>query len=311
MAGRRPARVDGVDGDSPAPSPFSPRTVARSEQRYRVGHELRARARPARAGGGAVDRADIGLCAGAGLSRCREETAETSRPMVSGGRTGRAGQGVRRHRAGDGKAAGRGGRDRVAGKAHQPRQSRARQLAVPGRDLHHAGSRAGRAAPRSLRDLPRLSRCLSDRCVSGPLHARCAALHLLPHDRAQGARAGRIPRGAGQPHLWLRRLPCRVPVEQFRPVRRRRARVRAARGTGGASPAQSYSTLDDAAFRALFSGSPIKRIGRDRFVRNCLYAAGNSADRALIPVVEPLLADPDAVVADAARWAMARLRAVP
>ncbi|WP_379922922.1 tRNA epoxyqueuosine(34) reductase QueG [Erythrobacter sp. R86502] len=65
--------------------------------------------------------------------------------------------------------------------------------------------------------------------------------------------------------------------------------------------------LDDAGFRALFSGSPIKRIGRDRFVRNCLYAAGNSSNAALAPQVAALTADPDAVVADAARWALAQL----
>ena len=67
--------------------------------------------------------------------------------------------------------------------------------------------------------------------------------------------------------------------------------------------------LDDAGFRARFAGSPIKRIGRDRFVRNVLYAIGNSADPALLPVAERLTADPDAAVADAARWAAARLRA--
>ncbi|MGF7154997.1 tRNA epoxyqueuosine(34) reductase QueG [Novosphingobium gossypii] len=67
-------------------------------------------------------------------------------------------------------------------------------------------------------------------------------------------------------------------------------------------------TLDDAGFRKLFSGSPIKRIGRDRFVRNCLYAAGNSGRTALLEQVKPLLADPDEGVADAARWAMARLQ---
>jgi len=66
--------------------------------------------------------------------------------------------------------------------------------------------------------------------------------------------------------------------------------------------------LDDAGFRRLFSGSPIKRIGRDRFVRNCLYAAGNSGDPALMPQVEALMADADPAVADAAQWAMARLR---
>jgi epoxyqueuosine reductase len=67
--------------------------------------------------------------------------------------------------------------------------------------------------------------------------------------------------------------------------------------------------LDDAAFRRLFAGSPIKRIGRDRFVRNCLYAAGNSREPALIPVVRPLLADPDPVVAEAAAWALTELLA--
>jgi epoxyqueuosine reductase len=66
-------------------------------------------------------------------------------------------------------------------------------------------------------------------------------------------------------------------------------------------------TLDDAAFRRLFSGSPIKRIGRNRFVRNCLIAAGNSRDPALLPLVEELRRDPDPVVAEAAAWASAEL----
>lgn len=66
-------------------------------------------------------------------------------------------------------------------------------------------------------------------------------------------------------------------------------------------------TLDDAGFRKLFSGSPIKRIGRDRFVRNCLYAAGNSGEPALLTQIEPLTSDPDPVVADAAGWAKSQL----
>jgi epoxyqueuosine reductase len=65
--------------------------------------------------------------------------------------------------------------------------------------------------------------------------------------------------------------------------------------------------LDDAGFRQLFSGSPIKRIGRDRFVRNCLIAAGNSGDVALLSVIEQLTVDPDPVVAEAAQWALAAL----
>jgi epoxyqueuosine reductase len=69
--------------------------------------------------------------------------------------------------------------------------------------------------------------------------------------------------------------------------------------------------LDDAAFRALFSGSPIKRIGRDRFVRNCLIAAGNSGNPALLQPVRALLEDSDPVVSEAAEWALQRLTATP
>lgn len=65
--------------------------------------------------------------------------------------------------------------------------------------------------------------------------------------------------------------------------------------------------LDDAAFREKFSGSPIKRIGRDRFVRNVLYAVGNSGDPTLSAVAGELCNDPDPTVSDAARWALKRL----
>lgn len=67
------------------------------------------------------------------------------------------------------------------------------------------------------------------------------------------------------------------------------------------------AALDDAAFRTLFSKSPVKRIGRDRFVRNVLYAIGNSGDADLIPSAQRLLDDPDPVVRDAAEWAVQRL----
>ena len=69
--------------------------------------------------------------------------------------------------------------------------------------------------------------------------------------------------------------------------------------------------LDDAAFRALFSKSPVKRIGRDRFVRNVLYAIGNSGDPALAAVAAERLDDASDVVRDAAAWAMARLAPSP
>jgi len=65
--------------------------------------------------------------------------------------------------------------------------------------------------------------------------------------------------------------------------------------------------LDDAAFRERFRGSPIKRIGRDRFVRNVLVAAGNSGDRSLIAPALRLLQDPAPLVRGCAVWALSRL----
>ena len=67
--------------------------------------------------------------------------------------------------------------------------------------------------------------------------------------------------------------------------------------------------LDDAAFRQLFSGSPIKRTGRDRFVRNVAIAAGNSEDEKLIAPLKTLLLDDCEIVAEAAQWALAELTA--
>jgi epoxyqueuosine reductase len=67
------------------------------------------------------------------------------------------------------------------------------------------------------------------------------------------------------------------------------------------------AALDDAGFRALFSANPVKRIGRDRFVRNVLYAIGNSGDPALVESARSRLDDHDDAVRDAARWALGRL----
>ncbi|WP_267139851.1 tRNA epoxyqueuosine(34) reductase QueG [Anianabacter salinae] len=74
-----------------------------------------------------------------------------------------------------------------------------------------------------------------------------------------------------------------------------------------APPLADLVRLDDAGFRARFSGGPVKRIGRDRFVRNVLYAIGNSGAPAFLAEAQAKLDDPDPAVADAARWAAARL----
>ncbi|GAN61830.1 tRNA epoxyqueuosine(34) reductase QueG [Acetobacter indonesiensis] len=69
----------------------------------------------------------------------------------------------------------------------------------------------------------------------------------------------------------------------------------------------TLSQLDDAAFRQMFSGSPIKRIGRNRFIRNVLIAIGNSKQPALLPHAQTLTSDADPIVAEAAQWATTRL----
>lgn len=75
-----------------------------------------------------------------------------------------------------------------------------------------------------------------------------------------------------------------------------------------AAPALAHLlVLDDPTFREKFAGSPIKRIGRDRFIRNVLIAVGNSGESGLLPVVESLLRDPASLVRGAAVWALSRL----
>jgi epoxyqueuosine reductase len=72
-------------------------------------------------------------------------------------------------------------------------------------------------------------------------------------------------------------------------------------------PIAELLTLDDAAFRARFRGTPIKRTGRDRFLRNVLIAAGNSGDTGLVPLIEPHLGDASPLVRAMAVWALSRL----
>ena len=71
------------------------------------------------------------------------------------------------------------------------------------------------------------------------------------------------------------------------------------------------AALDDAGFRALFAKSAVKRIGRDRFVRNVLYAIGNSGDPALAAAAKARLDDGCETVREAAAWALSRLTPPP
>ena len=70
---------------------------------------------------------------------------------------------------------------------------------------------------------------------------------------------------------------------------------------------QDLLALDDASFREMFAGSPIKRIGVKRMIRNCLVAAGNSGDAGLVPSIRKHVGDTDPVIAEAAQWALSQL----
>ena len=81
----------------------------------------------------------------------------------------------------------------------------------------------------------------------------------------------------------------------------------ATRAGSAAAPLAELLMLDDAQFRTRFAGTPVKRIGRDRFVRNVLIAAGNSGRSDLLPLIERLLTDPSPLVRAMAVWALGRL----
>lgn len=84
-----------------------------------------------------------------------------------------------------------------------------------------------------------------------------------------------------------------------------------ARADSDDPPLSELLDLDDRAFRARFAGTPIKRTGRDRFVRNVLIAAGNSRDQTLLPKVEALIADASPLARAMAVWAMRQLAGEP
>ncbi|HJS85409.1 MAG TPA: tRNA epoxyqueuosine(34) reductase QueG [Acetobacteraceae bacterium] len=132
---------------------------------------------------------------------------------------------------------------------------------------------------------------------------RCISYLTIEH-------AGPIPH-ALRPLMGNRIYGCddclaACPWNRFARDARAHAKLRA-RPELTAPPLAELAALDDAGFRIRFAASPVKRIGRDRFVRNVLIAIGNSADPALRPAAERLTGDSNPVVAEAAAWAVARL----
>ncbi len=100
-------------------------------------------------------------------------------------------------------------------------------------------------------------------------------------------------------------MPGRCPWNKF--AQAGRETKLSAREALRAPKLAELARLDDAGFRALFKKSPVKRIGRARFLRNVLIAIGNSGDAALAGDAERLLDDPSPLVRGAAIWALGRL----
>ena len=252
-------------------------------------------------------RRHLGLRPGRRLPRPDQAAAQGARALAR--RTSRRRrQGVRRHRGRDGEAA-RRKRPAWAGRASTPIWSRAsiRLVAVPRRDLHHARP-AARSLPRPTTAAPAAPASTSARRPPSPRpigSMRAAASPISPSSTRARSRAN-----CARPSATA----SMAATIAWRSVRGTSSRAPAARCEAGGArrrctpPALAeLARLDDAAFRALFAKSPVKRIGRDRFVRNVLIAIGNSGDATLAAEAERLLDDASPLVRGAAVWALSRL----
>ena len=199
------------------------------------------------------------------------------------------------------------GRHRLAGQAHESGQPRVRLVAVSRRDLHHRRDCRPIGRRGSLRHLPRLPRHLPDQGLPRALPARCAALHFLPDDRAQGADPARVSRRRSATASMAATIASRCARGTSSRSRRPRGQARRAREFTRARAGGACAARRRAIPRAVCEGSPVKRIGRDRFVRNVLIAIGNSGDASLAREAERLLADASPLVRGAAVWALGQL----
>ena len=139
-----------------------------------------------------------------------------------------------------------------------------------------------------------------------PYQLDAQALHLVPDDRAQGPyRRKSSARAIGNRIYGCDDCLAVCPWNKFARVASE-TRLQA-RDDLRAPALAELGRLDDAAFRARFAGSPIKRTGRDRFVRNVLIAIGNSGEPALAEIARERLADPSPLVRAMAVWALGRL----
>ncbi len=240
---------------------------------------------------GTAERRDQRLCARPRLSRRDEEEAQGA-GSVAGRARGRRGQGLRRHGAGDGEAAGGSG----PGVGWQGRHTNLVSRRF-GSWLFLGEIFTTLALPP---DAPEADHCGTCRdcepaCPTGALERRpdrAAALHLLSDHRAQGAHPARPAAQIRQPHLWLRRLPGRLPVEQVRRAGRPRPAHAARPELDGAAISRNSPGSTMRLFARCSRARRSSALGRDRFVRNVLIAIGNSGRAELASTVRDLWPTP-------------------
>ena len=317
MAGRGLSRRDGLYGP-PWPSPRAARRARPRDPERGDGDDGLCAARLGLAGAGLADpgrrraRLRLALRAGPRLSQGRSRPARAAGTAPSGGGRSAGVSGLLRLGAGTRSGARRTRGSGLARQAHPAAQSHPGFQLLPRHAVHQPAAGAGPAGQRSLRQLRALPASLPDRRDHRPLPARCAALHLVPDDRA-----GRLDTGAAagshrQPHLRLRRLPAGVSLEPIC-AGRQRARFRAPPCAGHCIARRSVR-LDCRAVRR-----PDGRLGDPAHRPRALAAqyrggagqrrragAGGRARRAA-----DSRDDPSALVREHVRWAIERLHGDP
>ena len=186
--------------------------------------------------------------------------------------------------------------------------ARGRIVLLPRRDLHRPAA-AGRSSDHgALRHLHALHRRLPDRRDRRALSARCAAMHLVPHDRAEGQHPGeRCGRSSA---IASTAATTASSCARGTSTRRRAPRPTSRCGTGStrASLAELFEWTEDA-FHARLAGSAIHRIGYERWSRNLAVGLGNApTSAAVVAALRARADDPSALVREHVAWALAQHR---
>ena len=309
MARRRRAwrhDLDGGDGGAPR---FAGRALARGTLDHLARHELCAggATRWRSPTGPEVGRISVYAQGADYHDLVKKALKALARWLVEDG--GLRAQGVRRHRAGDGEAARRSGGLGWQGK-HTNLVSRTDGSWLFLGAIYTTLELDEAPAPHAVRcgSCTRLPRRLPDRT---PFRRPSSSMRGAASPISRSSIRGRSRRNSGR-----RSATASTAATIASPSARGTASPMRPGPTRPSCRAPSWPrraladllALDDAGFRKVFAGSPIKRIGRNRMVRNAAIAAGNSGRAELAPALERLVADEDPVVAEAAEWGLSKLQ---